>query len=79
MPPRKCGDVETLYTINWVDLIIQGLYNKREIQNQFMKNINSTKLTWQDKRKIDNTNSYISFIIQQNLVCNFIATKVQIR
>lgn len=77
-PPKKSGDVETLYTINWVDLIIQGLYNKSEIQNQFMKNINSTKLAWQDKRKIDNTNSYISFIIQQRLVCNFIVTKVHI-
>lgn len=73
--PKKSGEVEELYTINWVDLIIQSLYIKSEIQNQFINNLNYEKLAWQDKRKIDNTNSYISYIIQENLVCNLIGAK----
>ena len=67
-PSQKTGIVETLYTINWLDLIVIDYHKKNRIIDFFMGHSNYANLTPEVRKKIDNTNKYINFIVENKFV-----------
>ena len=66
--PKKIGDVINLYTINWVNPVIKGMFVKNEISSLFLKHCINVAVPREVKRKIDNTNKYIKYIIDNQLI-----------
>ena len=61
-PPKKVGDVEELFVINWVDFIVRGIFKNNQIESLFIKDIKHPLMSWSEKRKIDNTNNFINYV-----------------
>ena len=66
--PKKSGKLESYFTINWVNLIVRGIYLKSGILDIFIMHNKTQGIPWEVKRKIDNTTHYVKYIVDNKLI-----------
>ncbi|MBS1926256.1 MAG: hypothetical protein JST57_09650 [Bacteroidetes bacterium] len=63
--PKKNGETENLYVINWVDFILADYCRKNKITELFMQYCKPESLHLA-KPKIDNTQKFLNYIVKNN-------------